>query len=89
MEQRKEPSGVPYVIFRLPDVIGSRDTTYRLWMYMVWVKVASLLPHKPVNIPKFLKNIENSFVYVEDVANMIRKVVHEYPEASEILDQVW
>jgi len=23
--------GIPYVILRLPDVLGPRDTTYRFW----------------------------------------------------------
>lgn len=87
--QQRADGGIPYIIFRLPDILGQRDTTYRFWMYQLWIKLTSILPDKPVNIPKFLKNMDNSFVYVEDVALMIEKVVGKFEKASEIVDQVY
>jgi len=67
--------GIPFVILRLPDVLGERDTTYRFWLYQLWVRLAPLLPARPVTIPTFLLDQKNSFVYVEDVAKVVVDVV--------------
>jgi nucleoside-diphosphate-sugar epimerase len=80
MEQRQNVSddgteGIPYVIFRLPDVLGPRDTTYRFWVYQLWIRMAAVLTRHPVTIPKFLIGYNNSFVYVDDVAGAIVDVI--------------
>lgn len=88
LEQRKN-GGIPYIILRLPDVVGPRDTTYRYWIYHMWVKVAPHLTYKPVIIPKFLKNYDNSFVYVEDVSSIIAHVAGPSFTNHEALDQAY
>ena len=67
--------GIPYVILRLPDVLGARDTTYRFWLYQLWLRLAPLLPARPVTIPTFLLEQKNSFVYVDDVAKVVADAV--------------
>ncbi|OWF35330.1 uncharacterized protein LOC110443058 [Mizuhopecten yessoensis] len=69
VKQRKE-GGVPYVLLRLPDVIGPRDNTYRWWMYQMWLKLSGYL-ERQISIPKFLLNQKLSFVYSLDVADML------------------
>ena len=34
----RERGGMKYLIFRLPDVVGPRDTTDRWWTYQMWVQ---------------------------------------------------
>ncbi|ESN93641.1 hypothetical protein HELRODRAFT_180732 [Helobdella robusta] len=87
MSKRKD-HGIPYVILRLPDVVGPKDTTFRIWIYHLWIKLAQLLPEKPVTIPRFLKNVQNSFVYVEDVANVLEQLTSA-KRSEEVLDQVY
>ncbi|VDI76968.1 Hypothetical predicted protein [Mytilus galloprovincialis] len=69
VEQRKQ-GGMPYFFIRLPDVIGSRDNTYRWWIYQAWLRLSPYLETK-IAIPKNLIDFPMSFVYVEDVANIV------------------
>jgi len=80
--------GIPYVILRLPDVLGPRDTTYRFWLYQLWVRLAAVLPDHPVTIPKFLVNQKNSFVYVDDVSKVVVDAVEAQPGDELFTDQV-
>jgi len=61
------PGGIPYVVFRLADVIGPRDCTNRFWQYLLWLKLC--LHHE---VPFYLREIDRdkliSLCYVEDVA---------------------
>jgi nucleoside-diphosphate-sugar epimerase len=82
-EEVLRESGVDHVILRLPDVIGPRDTTFRFWLYQVWVKLASHFKDHPVQVPYFLKDYALSFVYVEDVAHLlVQLVVHTIDDAQ-------
>lgn len=63
---------VPYIIYRLPDVIGPRDNTYRWWIYQSWMRLRKYL-ERPVSIPDAFVNKPMSLVYVEDVADIIVK----------------
>ena len=83
-----ERLGIPYVILRLPDVLGPRDTTYRFWLYQLWVRLAAVLPERPVTIPKFLVDQENSFVFVDDVAKVVVDAVEAGPNDQSFTDQV-
>jgi len=81
--------GIPFVILRLPDVLGERDTTYRFWLYQLWLRLAPLLLAHPVTIPTFLLDQKNSFVYVEDVAKVVVDAVEAAGVDSETFtDQV-
>lgn len=84
IQQRLE-GGFPFVMLRLPDVIGPRDTTYRFWMYQIWTRLASVMDDHPVLIPHFLDNYPISFVYSEDVSKVILQVTEMGPQ---IRDQV-
>lgn len=68
-------SGIPYLILRLPDVIGPRDSTFRWWFYQLWIKLSNHLPSQ-ITIPKRLFYKPLSFVYVKDVANIITKALY-------------
>ena len=84
VDQRNK-GGMPYFFLRLPDVIGSRDNTYRWWIYQAWLRLSPYLETK-VSIPKSLINYPMSFVYVEDVADAILKSL-DYDES--LLDQAY
>jgi len=66
--------GVPYVALRLPDVIGPRDNTYRWWIYQLWVKLGRHLD-TPLSVNRKLWNQPLSFVYGDDVADVIVQVL--------------
>jgi len=80
--------GIPYVILRLPDVLGPRDTTYRFWLYQLWVRLAHVIQERPVTVPQFLTDQENSFVYVDDVAKVVQAAVEADPDDELVADQV-
>lgn len=66
--------GFKYIIFRLPDVIGPRDNSDRLWKYIFYI-----LAHKqlkiPIHIPFWLESKPLSFVYNVDVSNLIADIL--------------
>ena len=72
---QRQDGGFPFVALRLPDVIGPRDSTYRWWIYQLWVKVSQYI-NKPVTIPQSLRNQPISFVYVDDVAEAVVRVIN-------------
>ncbi|XP_076102498.1 uncharacterized protein LOC143071799 [Mytilus galloprovincialis] len=69
-EEELIQDGVPYLILRLPDVVGPRDNTLRWWMYQLWIKLSDYLT-RPITIPKRLFYKSLSFVYVKDVSDLI------------------
>jgi len=82
MNQRLD-GGFPFVILRLPDVVGPRDTTTRWWMYHLWVKLSAHIPDHPVTVPGFLTEYPITFVYSEDVASAIIKIIHLGPQIED------
>lgn len=61
---------VPWLAIRLPDVIGPRDGTYRLWRYQMWVQCVDVLG--PVVVSPDLATGGSralSFAYAPDVAD--------------------
>ena len=71
LSQQRQNGGFPYFILRLPDVIGPRDTTYRWWIYQLWVTLADKVKESPLVVPKFLDDYPMSFVYSQDVAKAV------------------
>lgn len=67
---RNPGNKVPYLIFRLPDVLGPRDTTDRWWAYQLWMTFYGYI-QVPVHIPKDYQYLKTSYVYVKDVARAI------------------
>ncbi|XP_035701133.1 chloroplast stem-loop binding protein of 41 kDa b, chloroplastic isoform X2 [Folsomia candida] len=61
---------IPYLIFRLPDVLGARDTTDRWWTYQMWIEFYDFLK-VPLLIPVENRKLKTSYVYVKDVARAI------------------
>lgn len=83
---RAEKNGPPFVILRLPDVVGPRDNTYRWWIYQLWMRLRPYL-EKDVVFPSLLEKQPMSLVYVNDVADLIRNLVQGlFPGAT---DQVF
>ncbi|XP_028394571.1 chloroplast stem-loop binding protein of 41 kDa b, chloroplastic-like [Dendronephthya gigantea] len=72
MQQTK--NGVPYLILRLPIAIGPRDTTYRWWIYQLWIITHDVIRH-PVHIPNGVRSDLFSLVHVDDVADVISRIV--------------
>ncbi len=73
---RTRPDAPPYVILRLADVIGPRDSTNRFWQYQLWIEMAAKHPDTPVSIPKQCENRSLSFVFSRDVAQLIKTIIH-------------
>ena len=71
--------GMPFMALRLPDVIGPRDNTYRFWMYQLLVKTAGVMKTR-IPVPEFLQSYPLSFVYVDDVADLILSAVNMGPQ---------
>ncbi|KAK2167971.1 hypothetical protein NP493_1248g02019 [Ridgeia piscesae] len=80
---QRQDGGFPFVIIRLPDVIGPRDNTHRFWIYQLWIKVSTLIDDKPVSIPKFLTDYDVSFVYVDDVARAVEMLLTAGPQLKD------
>ena len=68
-DQRKR-GGFPYLIFRLPDAIGPRDTTARIWTYQSWIKFHKAL-NIPIHLPNGIQQKQFSLVFSKDVAQTI------------------
>ena len=66
---------VPWLAIRLPDVIGPRDGTYRLWRYQMWVQCVDVLGPVVVS-PDLARGGSRrlSFAYAPDVAGLVAKV---------------
>ena len=74
-EHLKERMDVRFISLRLPDVIGPRDRTRRWWRYQLWLAVHQKLK-VPVHIPPFLTEKKLSFVYSDDVAQVIAQFIN-------------
>ena len=74
LKEQRQRGGFPYVILRLSDAIGPRDTTMRLWTYQLWVKLHKQL-NLPIHLPDGIHNKTFSFVYSKDVARAILDVL--------------
>lgn len=70
IKREKELWNIPYMILRLPDVIGLRDNTNRFWYYLLWLRFHDILD-RPLEIPPSLRDKPLSFVFAEDVANLL------------------
>lgn len=66
--------GLDYLVLRLADVIGPRDTTSRWWQCQLYLHVATAL-REPVFIPKQLDGKRLSFAYVSDIASVIQHII--------------
>lgn len=79
---RQNKGGPKYISLRLPDVVGPRDNTYRWWIYQLWMTMNKYL-EKEIVIPANLREKPLSFVFVKDVANLIKNLVADFPEGAE------
>jgi nucleoside-diphosphate-sugar epimerase len=90
VEQRLQDGGFNFVILRLPDVIGPRDGTHRWWIYQLWAKLAPEIPEQPVRVPSFLEDWQMSFVYVDDVADVIVDLFNAPPQVrDQVMNLAW
>ena len=74
LQEQRARGGFPYVILRLADALGPRDTTMRLWTYQVWMKLHQQL-NLPIHLPHSIQNKSFSFVFSKDVAKAISNVL--------------
>ncbi|XP_040578642.1 uncharacterized protein [Lepeophtheirus salmonis] len=77
-EVLKEQNSVNWVSLRLADVIGPRDTTRRLWLYILWIKFYSSI-QEPIFIPPEVKGVDESVTYVKDVGRVVLSVIDKGP----------
>ncbi|XP_062502072.1 uncharacterized protein LOC134179187 [Corticium candelabrum] len=75
LEQR-ENGGFPYVILRLPDVIGPRDNTDRWWRYQLWIRFHVMIG-QPIYMLDWMRHSPLSLVYNKDVAKIIVVIMKE------------
>ncbi|XP_063692743.1 uncharacterized protein LOC134824701 [Bolinopsis microptera] len=71
-EEYLASSGLNYLIFRAPDVIGARDTSSKFWIYHMWVKYYETL-NTPIHMPYEIKELVSSYVYLDDVVQAFKK----------------
>ncbi|CAH1776300.1 unnamed protein product [Owenia fusiformis] len=74
LSESVQQGGFPYVALRLPDVVGPRDSTYRWWIYQLWIRMNDYVD-KTISLPRYLNNYPMSLVYVEDVAKVILNII--------------
>lgn len=70
IKREHELWNIPYIILRLPDVIGLRDNTNRFWSYILWLRFHDIVDW-PIDLPPSLHDKPLSFVFAEDVANLL------------------
>ncbi|XP_014673838.1 PREDICTED: uncharacterized protein LOC106814077 isoform X2 [Priapulus caudatus] len=75
--------GFPYVVLRLPDVIGPRDNTGRFWPYQMWIKYQQFL-ETPITLPSDIAGQPMSLVFSEDVA---RAVIDSWQAGKKVHNQ--
>ncbi|XP_076332751.1 uncharacterized protein LOC143237408 [Tachypleus tridentatus] len=73
LRKQRNEGGFPYIVLRLPDVIGPRDTTNRWWTYQLWLQLVNSTG-RPVLIPEKDMSITSSLVFVKDVAKILPKL---------------
>lgn len=78
----------PYICLRLPDVIGPYDRSARFWSYMKWIQVHD---KHPIHINKYTDLRLISLVYVDDVVQVVFKVLemvkNKDPKLNKILGE--
>ncbi|ESP00024.1 hypothetical protein LOTGIDRAFT_158251 [Lottia gigantea] len=87
LEKQLQANGIPYISLRLPDVVGPRDNTYRWWIYQMWMRLQKYLD-KPVTIPANVAKQPMSFVYSQDVADLILDLTNNSPD-PDVLNQAY
>jgi nucleoside-diphosphate-sugar epimerase len=77
--KQSQKNGMNYIILRLPDVLGQRDSTNRFWSYQMWLQyLAHCYPNSKLDIfiPKKYIELKTSYVYVKDVARTVNQLLH-------------
>lgn len=78
---------LPYMVFRLPDVIGPYDPSNRYWNYMLWLQS---MEKWPIHTQDISESRKLSFVFSEDVAGFIHHLLPEItgPTGQEFVAKV-
>ena len=77
LEKAFDENDLNYVIIRVSDVIGGRDSTERFWFYQMWMQYLlskNELEHD-VLIPGGYLRTKTSYTYVKDIARAIYTVL--------------
>ena len=75
-----------YLFLRLPDVIGPYDESYRLWIYLIWIKNSDI---RPIEFDKADITRPISFVSRDDVVNVIIKYILGNNNIKENINEDW
>jgi len=83
----KNTNSLPYVCFRLPDVIGPYDNTNRYWPYLMWLQT---MEKYPIHTQDQSKTKKLSFVFSEDVAGFTVSLIPrlEGPEGESFIRSI-
>lgn len=79
-----------FISLRLPDVIGPRDRTRRWWKYQLWLALHRTID-MPLHVPPFLAEKTLSFVFSDDVAQVIAQFINgDHPTVrNEAFNLAW
>ena len=80
-ERRNSGSGYPYVALRFADVIGPRDTTFRWYIYQIWLRSLRHLEDVPLPIPEHVSEVKSSLTHVADAALSVISAMEASPDA--------
>ncbi|CAG7815412.1 unnamed protein product, partial [Allacma fusca] len=77
--ENNKATGMKFLIFRLADVIGPRDTTDRWWTYQMWIQFYDFIK-VPLFIPPDVAKLRTSYTYVKDIASAVLLGIDKGPE---------
>lgn len=55
----------------------------RFWLYQLWIKLVPTFKDKPVLVPHFLEDYKLSFVYSEDIPQVVLKLLSTGPQIQD------
>lgn len=81
-----ETKSLPYIILRLPDVIGPYDLSYRYWKYLLWLQKNETWP---IHTQAMSDTRKLSFVFSEDVAGFVHYILRQItgPKGKELISE--
>ncbi len=78
--ERSNQTGLKYLILRVADVIGPRDSTERFWFHQIWLDYLSSFGSQNnllVIIPDKYFELKTSYTFVKDIAQCINLLMNK------------
>ena len=83
-----ESANFNYIILRVSDVLGARDSTERFWFYQMWIQYLNetlkIGEIHEISIPEEYYNTKTCFTYVKDISKVIGFVLE-----SEVQNEIF